>query len=241
MPIMARRPLLTSASSAFSLRSGVILLVKPKGSHRLRGTGCGKASSSVRELREVARLSATHVVGLAVGLEDRRGLGPHLEEADHAEDLELGAGRERVPLVGGAAGRGDVSEGDRRERRRRANAAEGALDVPREADPVGLHAVANEGGHRDAAVLDLSVAEPADRLGRRLGDVERIPEANDRVQLLGELLEARLVGDLGRGPRLGLERDLVGEAHLGGRGARLDSRRERERGNLGEHVCQGQR
>merc|ERR1712037_687103 len=39
--IIARRPLLTSARSAFSLRSGVILEVKPNGSHRLSGTGCG--------------------------------------------------------------------------------------------------------------------------------------------------------------------------------------------------------
>ena len=40
-PIIARRPLLISARSAFSLRSGVILAVKPKGSHRFSGTGCG--------------------------------------------------------------------------------------------------------------------------------------------------------------------------------------------------------
>merc|ERR1719453_1665477 len=44
MPIIARRPLLISARRAFSLRSGVILAVKPKGSHKLRGTGWGKAA-----------------------------------------------------------------------------------------------------------------------------------------------------------------------------------------------------
>ena len=43
----ARRPLFTSARSAFSLRSGVIFEVKPKGSHRLSGTGCGKRPFSV--------------------------------------------------------------------------------------------------------------------------------------------------------------------------------------------------
>jgi len=48
MPIWARRPLLISASRAFSLRSGDIFDVKPKGSHRLSGTGCGKAASSLR-------------------------------------------------------------------------------------------------------------------------------------------------------------------------------------------------
>ena len=45
MPIIARRPLFTSARSAFSLRSGVIFEVKPKGSHRLSGTGCGRLTS----------------------------------------------------------------------------------------------------------------------------------------------------------------------------------------------------
>merc|ERR1719231_1086837 len=39
MPIIARRPLLTSARSDFSFCSGVIFLVKPTGSQRLRGTG----------------------------------------------------------------------------------------------------------------------------------------------------------------------------------------------------------
>merc|ERR1712087_1060177 len=41
MPIIARRPLLVSAISAFSLRSGDSFLVKPNGSQRSSGTGCG--------------------------------------------------------------------------------------------------------------------------------------------------------------------------------------------------------
>merc|ERR1719258_937248 len=54
------------------------------------------------------------------------------------------------------------------------------LPVPREDDAVGVDAVADEAGHRDAAVLDLGVAEPADGLGRRvLGhDAERVVEAD---------------------------------------------------------------
>mmetsp|Transcript_63856 Transcript_63856/g.170303 ORF Transcript_63856/g.170303 Transcript_63856/m.170303 type:complete len:331 (+) Transcript_63856:281-1273(+) len=197
-----------------------------------------------RELGEVARLAAAHVVLLAVGLEHEAGLGPHLEEADDHEDLQLRRGGERIPLVGRAARRRDVSEADGRERRARADAAERALDVPREADAVGLDAVANERGHRDAAVLDLGVAEPADRLRRRLSDVERVPEANHRVELLGELLEAGLVRDLARRPRLGVEGHLIGEAHLHRRGAAHDGRgrrvRERRKGNSGQHgwrVC----
>ena len=34
MPIIARRPLLISATSAFALRSADIFLVKPNGSHK---------------------------------------------------------------------------------------------------------------------------------------------------------------------------------------------------------------
>ena len=47
----------------------------------------------------------------------------------------------------------------------------------RRTDAVGLDAVANERGHRDAAVLDLGVAEPADGLRLDiLGDeLERVP------------------------------------------------------------------
>jgi hypothetical protein len=40
-------PLLISASNAFSLRSGVMFLVKPNGSQRLSGTVCGKRSLNV--------------------------------------------------------------------------------------------------------------------------------------------------------------------------------------------------
>ena len=53
MPIMARRPLLISATRDFSFFSADIFLVKPKGSHRSRGTGCGNASfTCVQELRQ---------------------------------------------------------------------------------------------------------------------------------------------------------------------------------------------
>mmetsp|Transcript_67622 Transcript_67622/g.202135 ORF Transcript_67622/g.202135 Transcript_67622/m.202135 type:complete len:305 (-) Transcript_67622:58-972(-) len=169
-----------------------------------------------RELGEVARLAAAHVVLLAVGLEHEAGLGPHLEEADDHEDLQLRRGGERIPLVGRAARRRDVSEADGRERRARADAAERALDVPREADAVGLDAVANERGHRDAAVLDLGLAQEAD--GRRvgvtpelaLGQLERVVVADDRVELLGLLREAGLVHHLDRDARRRGKRGLEG-------------------------------
>ena len=61
-----------------------------------------------------------------------------------------------------------------------------------------IQTVADEAGHRDAAVLDLGVAQPADgvlvaatpEIG--VGEAERVVEADDRVQLDGEGLEVRL-------------------------------------------------
>ena len=41
MPIIARRPLFTSAISPCCLRYSESFLVKPNGSHRSSGTGCG--------------------------------------------------------------------------------------------------------------------------------------------------------------------------------------------------------
>ena len=69
-------------------------------------------------------------------------------------------------------------------------------------DVKALRAVAEERGHRDAAVLDLGVAEPSDGLRRRsVGDAQWVVEADRRVQLDRERLEVRLaLGLRGRGP-----------------------------------------
>ena len=123
-----------------------------------------------------------------------------LEEGDHEEDLHLGGRRERVPHVARRARRGDVGEGDGREAARELALGDRRLDVPREDDAVRVDAVADEAGHRDAAVLDLGVAEPADGLGRHVvrDDAERVPEADDRVELLGERRHALAVARLRR-------------------------------------------
>ena len=73
-----------------------------------------------------------------------------------------------------------------------------AGDRPREDDAVRVHAEADEAGHRDAAVLQLGVAQPADRALRaeveevEVGEAERVPEAEAReaslVLELGEVL-----------------------------------------------------
>ena len=94
-----------------------------------------------------ARLAAAHVVDVAVRL--RRALAVGLEHAHEDEDLELAVERDVVPLL-----------------LRRA-----ARDVPAVRQELVLAAhegralgdEAEEGGHGDAAVLDLGVAEPADR------------------------------------------------------------------------------
>merc|ERR1719159_387396 len=42
-PIMARRPLLISVFNFWAFHSSLLFLLKPNGSYRLRGTGCGRS------------------------------------------------------------------------------------------------------------------------------------------------------------------------------------------------------
>ena len=74
----------------------------------------------------------------------RAGLREELEEADEEDDLPLARLRDLVPQLRGRLG--GVVTGD----------------VDGELHAVGVEAVADEAGHRDAAVLDLGVAQPAD-------------------------------------------------------------------------------
>ena len=63
-------------------------------------------------------------------------------------------------------------------------------------DALGVHQITDEAGHRDAAVLELGLAQEAD--GRRVRLVEELLErelegvevTNNRVLLVGEGLEA---------------------------------------------------
>ena len=88
-------------------------------------------------------------------------------------------------------------------------------------DAVGLHNVADERGHRNAAVLDLSLAEEANRglLANRelvvLDHVHRVPVADNRVQLLGELLQVANGLHDGRGSALHHGRDGAGVRESG--------------------------
>ena len=99
-------------------------------------------------------------------------------------------------------------------------------------DAVGVHNVANEAKHGDTAVLDLALAQEANRRRVRvtpeltLRQVERVEETNDRVQLLGLILQASQVHHLrrdrtrhsghgGHGRRIGQSRD--GRQHFYGK------------------------
>lgn len=146
---------------------------------RTERAGAGHAAGVARVLRAhllerrvVARLAAAHVVRL-------HGLADPLEHGESAEDLKLARSGHGVPLVGRRGERGEVRIG---EARCRVLGQRAALQVPREGDAVRLHTEANERGHRDTAVLDLSVAKPADggrvalvpEVGAR--EAERVPE-----------------------------------------------------------------
>ena len=110
---------------------------------------------------------------------------PHpLKEAERQEERQLRGRRQCIPLLERAARSRDVAKRDARER-----------EVPREVDALRLHAEADEGRHRDAAVLDLGRAQEANRRLLRLppelhlGEARRVVVADRRVQLASQDLE----------------------------------------------------
>ena len=124
-PIMAKRPLFTSAFSFFAFCSSVSFLVYPNGSQRLSGDGCtlalrqghqAQAYARTRPLHvclsqlrggapeggHVARLAATHVMLLAISRKEVLVLGDVLEDANSANDLQLRQEGDGVPHLGRA-------------------------------------------------------------------------------------------------------------------------------------------
>merc|ERR1712216_417335 len=132
---------------------------------------------------EVSRLAATHVVGLAVRLENIRVLAPELEEGNGEDDLPLGGLGGEVPHLL----RGDV----------RGDVVPRALGWP--VDAVGMDNVADEAEHGDTAVFDLRLAQEANRRLVRVtpeltpGEVQRVEVPDHRVQLLCLILQASQV------------------------------------------------
>eukprot|EP00966_Prymnesium_polylepis_P001777 40787-Prymnesium_polylepis.2 len=66
--------------------------VRDAPAQRLAGRGLAEV-----ERRVVARLAALHVVRLPLALQHELGLRPRLEDANHADNLQLGGERDRVP------------------------------------------------------------------------------------------------------------------------------------------------
>eukprot|EP00962_Isochrysis_galbana_P055015 scaffold26686_cov122-Isochrysis_galbana.AAC.3 len=97
----------------------------------------------VVELGILARLPTAHVVHPTK-------LAPPLQEADEGDDLCLCGKRQRIPLLGRREARSILGLRDTT-----------ALQVERKVDAVGLHAESHKGGHGDAAVFNLRVAEEA--------------------------------------------------------------------------------
>ena len=109
-----------------------------------------------------------------------------------------------------------------------------ASKAPREVQ-ARLNREANKGRHRNAAMLDLGVAEPGDVLLGGLADVHRVPIAEDGVKLR-QALEASLVADLlGVAPRLVPSEVRPTQIRTGG----VSLERHRRRRGAGRHRRRG--
>merc|ERR1719163_2019854 len=135
------------------------------------------------EGREEAGLATPHVVATLPRTPGHRRFGVVLEETDGQEDLPLGFIRDALP------------------KRRRADSWSAQLvagHLPRKVDAVRVDTVTDEPSHRDAAVLDLGVAQEADGRFVRLipeltlSKVERVPETDGGVEAFRQSLQVSL-------------------------------------------------
>ena len=134
----------------------------------------------VASFRRVKAREGSRLATLGVVRARGARLREELEEADEEDNLPLARLRDLVPQLRGRLG--GVVTGD----------------VDGELHAVRVEAVADEAGHRDAAVLDLGVAQPADRRRValvpevRLREVQWVPEAHGDLLLVGETDEVGL-------------------------------------------------
>ena len=111
-------------------------------------------------------------------------LTPELKESDESKDLPLGVVSDGVPESRGVGLRGEGGSVH--------------LHGPWELDSVGVDNVSYEGEHGNTSVLDLSMTEESNGglVGSSpessLGEVKRIVESNNGVQLLGKSLKISL-------------------------------------------------
>ena len=139
-----------------------------------------QASWSTDEVREVTRLSSTHVVLVFRS----RKFAPEFQETDQSKDLPFGIVTNSIPKSRWV--------GFRRER------CSIHLHGPREFDAVGMNNVSNEGKHGNSSVLNLGVTKEANRFfvgGSPEGgfsQVQRIIELDNRIQILGKCLQVGL-------------------------------------------------
>ena len=105
----------------------------------------------------------------------RAALREELEEADEEDDLPLARLRDLVPELGRRLG-GVV-----------------ARDVDGQLDAVRVEAVADEAGHRDAAVLDLGVAQPADGVLVAVCKLTRVSWVRDSEQTSESIIRAATI------------------------------------------------
>jgi len=162
---------------------GGLVLREAKGVEEVEGR-VANLRADRREGRERARLATLHVVLVHCAL------APELEESDEEENLPLGVGGKGIPLGGRAASCCNLIVRHARERQ-----GTGPVDAIR------LNAEADECGHRNTPVLNLGVAQPADRArvvttntghASSIGHPERVPELDDGVELDCHRLEVGL-------------------------------------------------
>ena len=151
-----------------------------EGVEKVERNGVGNSIRTRNEVREVTRLSSSHVMLVVWGGK----LGPELEESDQSKDLPLGIVRDSIPK-----GRG---VGLSRER------SSIHLHGPREFDSVSMNDVSYESKHGNTSMLDLRMTEVSNCGFVRgspelsLCEVKRVVESYNRVKLLCHFLQISL-------------------------------------------------
>jgi hypothetical protein len=151
-----------------------------KGVVKVERNGVGNSIRTRNEVREVTRLSSSHVMLVVWGGK----LGPELEESDQSKDLPLGIVRDSIPKSRGVCLRRERSSIH--------------LHSPREFDSVSMNDVSYESKHSNTSVLDLRMTEVSNcGLVRgspelSLCEVKRIVESYNGVKLLCHILKISL-------------------------------------------------